>query len=152
MGYAFPVAFDAPIELLGLNLVGGNGFIWIDLFWRSTARHQETYELSVHLLDPETGQSFVSASGTIQKQSWKKGELFGERMILWLDAVPPGQYSLGLALGDRRSIDRRTGELLPETVAVLNVPVLVQPPASKDSPVLDKGGIIAHPPFTPAEP
>jgi hypothetical protein len=126
MGSSCQVAFEAPIEMLGYSLSGGDSYIWADLFWRSTAKHQRTYELSLHLFDPETLEQVVQAEGAIQKDQWKKGELFGERMLLWVDGVPPGQYRLGIRIDVTPVIQDCGAELLPGNVILLDAPVIVQ--------------------------
>jgi hypothetical protein len=132
MGSAARIGFETPLELLGYNLEGGEGFLWVDLFWRSTAQHQKTHFLWVHLLDPETGQSVVSEEGIIQKFDWREGDLFQERRILWLDDVAPGEYTLGVALDAAPVVDEQTARLLPDRVVMLDVPIRVLPVALKD--------------------
>jgi hypothetical protein len=132
MGSAAHVGFDAPVELLGTNLDAGEGFLWVDLFWRGTARHERTHFMWVHLLDPETGQSVVSEEGLIMKYDWREGDLFQDRRILWLDDVPPGEYRLGVAL-DATPTDYWEGAvLLPSGVVMLDVPVHVLPGAAAE--------------------
>jgi hypothetical protein len=126
MGLSCEVAFDAPVEMLGYSLSGGESYIWTDLSWRSAAKHQRTYELSLHLFDPETMQQILQAEGTIQKDQWKKGELFGERMLLWVDGVPPGQYRLGIRIDAAPVIQDCNAELLPGNVILLDAPVVVE--------------------------
>ncbi len=126
MGSSSQVAFDAPIELLGYGLSGSDSYVWVDLFWRSTAKHQRTYDLSLHLYDPETLQQIVQAEGTIQKDQWKKGELFGERMLLWVDGVPPGRYRLGLKIDAAPVTHDDNVEVLPGNVILLDELVLIE--------------------------
>ena len=98
MGTLSPVAFDAPMELLGYNLVRGDGVLWTDIFLRSRDKHQGSYLLSVQLLDPGTGRVVSQAQGVIPERLWKRGDLYQERRILWLDDVRPGRYSLRIVL------------------------------------------------------
>lgn len=151
MGSTFGVTFDAPTELLGYNLEGGDGFVWVDLFWRGLDRHHQAYSLLVQLLDPTTGHPVVSNDGFIPKLDWRKGEIFQERRILWLKDVPQGQYSLGIVLSpkaepDKRipAFDRHTAEPWLEDMAISDIPVLVLPKALQDSPVPEERRIVAY--------
>jgi hypothetical protein len=146
MGSVAHVGFDEPFEMLGYSLTAGEGSIWVDLFWHSTAKHQKTHFLWVHLLDPETGQSVVSEEGLIMKYDWKEGDLFQERRILWLDDVAPGQYALGVALDATPIVDEQAASLLPGGVVMLDVAVRVSPAGLKDSPASEEGGIVGDTP------
>jgi hypothetical protein len=112
MGSPCYVAFDAAIELLGHNLMEGDGFVWIDLFWRSTAAHQRAYPRAIHLTDPSTGQSIAWSAGFVQKYEWEKGELFQERIVLWLDHALPDHALLGIELDGRLITDGCRADLL----------------------------------------
>jgi hypothetical protein len=114
MGRAAPVAFDAPIELLGYNLVQAEGFAWLDLYWRSTAKHDSTYNLTVQLVDPVDGTIIASAEAPIQKHQWRRRDLHQERLLLWLDTEPGDRISLGIKLEGVDALDPGTGEPLPE--------------------------------------
>jgi hypothetical protein len=135
MGSVAHVGFDEPFEMLGYSLTAREGSIWVDLFWRSTANHQKTHFLWVHLLNPETGQSVVSEEGLIGKYDWKEGDLFQERRILWLDDVAPGQYALGVALDATPIVDDQGASLLPGGVVMLDVAVRVLPAGLWTSPL-----------------
>ena len=152
MGFGLPATFDSPMELQGYNLEGGDGFVWTDLFWRSMVKHQASYPVSVHLLDPETGQSVSQVDGVIPEHEWNRGDLYADRWILWLDDVPPGRYSLGIALDGSPASEQRVGEPSPENLAVLDVPLLVLPASSHDSAAPEEGWIIAYTTAAPATP
>jgi hypothetical protein len=98
MGVSSPAAYDAPMELLGYNLVGEEGFVWADLFLRSTDKYQGSYFLSAQLVDLDTGQIVSHSDDIIPGRKWKKGDLFQERRILWLNDITPGRYSLRVVL------------------------------------------------------
>jgi len=98
MGISAPEAYDVPMELLGYNLVDEDGYAWADLFLRSTDRHQGSYSLAVQLVDLDTGQIVSRSDSTIPDRLWKKGDLFQERRILWLDDTMPERYSLRVTL------------------------------------------------------
>jgi len=144
MGTSSPVAFDAPMELLGYNMVGGDGFVWVDLFWRSTAKHQGSYSLSVQLADPESGQCFAHVENVIPEHAWKEGDLYQERRFLWLNDVAPGRYPLSIALQGPPAPQPYAGEPTPGETAVLEVPLLVLPASAKGSEVPEPGWIIAY--------
>jgi hypothetical protein len=126
MGSSSRVVFDAPIELLGFSLSEGDSYMWADLYWHSTARHQKTYGLSLHLFDAETLQQILQAEGTIQKDQWRRGELFGERMLLWVDGVPPGRYRLGVQVDATPIFVDDNLELLPGNVILLDEIVVIK--------------------------
>jgi hypothetical protein len=144
MGTSSPAAFDAPMELLAYNMVGGDGFLWVDLFWRSTAKHQGSYSLSVELADPESGQCPTHAESIIPEHAWKEGDLYQERRILWLNDVAPGRYSLCIVLQGPPAPDPYAGDPSPGEVAVLEVPLLVLPAPAKGSDVPEPGWIVAY--------
>ena len=121
MGRAAAVSFDAPIELLGYNLVRGEGFAWLDLYWRSTAKHDTTYDLAVQLVDPVDGAVVASAEAPIQKHQWKRRDLHQERLLLWLDREPGEQVLLGIELEGVNALDPDSGQPLPEGGILLEV-------------------------------
>jgi 4-amino-4-deoxy-L-arabinose transferase-like glycosyltransferase len=151
MGFAWGVTFDASIELLGYNLEGGDGFVWIDLFWRSLDRHHQAYSSLVQLLDPTTKQPIALNDSFIQKLDWRKGEIFQDRRILWLRDVPQGQYSLGIVLSPKAepekripAFDKHSTEPWPDNMAIPDIPALVLPATLKDSPVSKRGRVVAY--------
>jgi hypothetical protein len=144
MGTSSPAAFDAPMELQGYNMVGGDGFVWVDLFWRSTAKHQGSYSLSVQLADPESGQCVTHVEDVIPEHAWKEGDLYQERRILWLNDVAPGRYPLCIALQGPPAPQPYAGEPTPGETAVLEVPLLVLPASAKGSEVPEPGWIVAY--------
>jgi hypothetical protein len=143
-GHAQKVAFDAPIELQGYHAVGGDNFVWVDLLWRATADHVRSYEQVVHLIDPASGQSLASASGPMQYLVWGEGMVSGERVVLWADGVPPGDYALAVSLRDTTAIDGQSGQPLPGNMAVLEVPVRVLPATARDLPPPEDGAVIIY--------
>jgi hypothetical protein len=144
MGQPAGVVLDPPMEIAGYNLAGGDGFLWTDLFVRSTEKHDGTPFLTVRLVDAETGQSAVSENGLIMKYQWKQGDLIQERRVLWLDGVRPGRYRLGVALDHDPTIDLQTGELVTEHTVTLDTPVLVLPAGAPEPEGLEPGTIVAH--------
>ncbi len=86
------------MELSGYNLVGGDGFVWTDLFLRAMDKHQGSYFLSVQLVDVETGQEVLASDDIIPDHTWKRGDLYQERRILWLNDIAPGRYYLRIVL------------------------------------------------------
>jgi hypothetical protein len=143
MGTYSPATYDAPMELLGYNLAGGEGFVWTDLFLRSTDKHQGSYFLSVQLVDPDTGMRVSHSDDIIPDHSWKKGDLYGEQRILWLDDVAPGRYSLRIVLQGPPAPGWNT-EPSPGDVVVQDVPLLVLPLSARDQGVVEAGTIIAY--------
>jgi hypothetical protein len=144
MGYGERTAFEAPMELLGYDMVGGEGFVWVDLFWRSTARHQASHFLSVHLVNPETGQSMSHVDDVVPEQEWNEGDLYGERRVLWLNDVPPGRYALGIEIDGQGTAYQDPGSPASNRLVMLDVPVRVLAASSKGSGVAEAGGIVAY--------
>ncbi|MGD9374376.1 MAG: hypothetical protein PVJ23_01220 [Anaerolineae bacterium] len=143
MGYPVQTTFDASLEVLGANLVGGDGFVWTDLFLRSTERHQGSYFLSVQLLDPDTGRDVSHSDDIISERPWKDGDLYQERRILWLNDVPPGQYSLRVVLQGPPAPPYYV-EPSPGDVAVLDVPLLVLPASERGAGPPEGDWIVAY--------
>lgn len=143
MGTSSPAAYDAPMELLGYSLAGGEGFVWTDLFLRSTDKHQGSYLLSVQLVDPDTGQAVSHSDDIIPEHTWKEGDLYGEQRILWLDDVPPGQYSLRIVLQGPPAPGWYS-EPSPGEVVDQDVPLLVLPLSARDQGEVDAETIIAY--------
>ena len=151
VGHEYLATYDAPVELLGYNLVGDEGFVWVDLYWRATAPLDEPLILTMHLLDPVTGGPLASAGDILHRLEWKRGDLLHETRVMWLDDVPQGQYSLGLVLSPQaepersiRAFDGAKGEPWPDEMAVLDQPVLVLPAALRDLPVSSEGRMVAY--------
>ena len=136
MGSPCYVAFDVAIELLGYDLMEGDGFAWIDLYWRSTAAHQRTYPRTIHLIDASTGQSIAQSAGTVQKYEWEKGDLFQERMVLWLDDALPDEPLLGIELDGKLVTDGCRADLLVGEYAEALPPgqLVYVSPISRDDP------------------
>jgi hypothetical protein len=128
------------LEVLGYNLIGGDGFVWADLFLRSTEKHQGSYVLSLQLVGPDSDRDVSHSDDIIPYREWKQGDLHQERRLLWLDGVPPGQYALRILLQSTPlSVPPAPGD-----VAVLDVPLLVLPASQKGSIALEEGWIVAY--------
>lgn len=151
MGYAFPVTFNAPIEMLGYNVAAGGDFLLVDLYWRSLTDHSQAYMLFVQFLDPATGQMVATNDDVIHKLEWTEGEIVQERRIFMTKDIPLGQYLLGVGLylpGEPNAriltFDKRSGKQWPGNQAVLDVPILVLPRTMEDSPVSEEGRIVVY--------
>jgi hypothetical protein len=143
MGNAAPATFDAPLELLGYNLIGGDGFVWADLFLRSTERHQASYSLSVQMVGAEGGREVSRSDAIISDRRWKAGDLYQSRRLLGLDGVPPGQYSLRIVLRPAPV----SSPPVPGDIALLDVPLLVLPASEQGTTALQEDWIVAHTPL-----
>jgi hypothetical protein len=151
VGYALHTIFDAPIEMLGYNLTEGDGFVWTDLYWRGLEEHIQNYLLSIELIDPKTGQRFLSDHALMPKSEWGSGDLFHERRISWLDNVPQGQYSMGVSLHlDEKpqelipALNASTNEQWPGNVVMLDIPLLVLPASLKGSSPPGEGRLVVY--------
>jgi hypothetical protein len=142
MGHAAPAAFEVPMELLGYSLIGGDGFVWTDLFLRSTEKHQGAYKLSVELVETSGGQEVPRSEGVIPDRRWKAGDLYQARRLLRLDGVPPGQYSLRIVLQRAQAFSAP----LPGDIAWVEAPLLVLPASEPATTVLEEDWIVAHTP------
>jgi hypothetical protein len=150
MGRAVPVAFDAPIELLGYNVVAGDGLVWVDLYWRSVADHGAIHA-SVQLIDPATRERVAASDGVIAGAGQNEGEILHERRLIMTNDILPGQYSLGIALYDPSSAgsrigatDVQSGELWPGNMVMLGAPVLVVPSTPSAATGQEEGRIVVH--------
>jgi hypothetical protein len=126
MGFSSPVDFQDSMELTGYNMMGGDGFVWTDLFLRSSSRHTGSYLLSAQFLDPGTGQVVSRLDDTIPNRKWKREDLYQQRQILWLDNTAPGRYSLRVVL-EGPPAPTQYREPSPGEVAALEVPLVVLP-------------------------
>jgi hypothetical protein len=108
------VPFDSTVELLGYDWMEGDGFVWVDLYWRSTDRHERRYPRAIFLTDPSTGRSIGQAAGVIEKHEWEKGELFQDRVLLWLEDSLPDEPLLAIELDGNRITDGCRADLLVE--------------------------------------
>jgi hypothetical protein len=143
MGSSSPAAFEAPVELLGYNLLGGAGFVWTDLFLRATDRHQGSYFLSVQLLDRENGQQVLHSDDIIPDRRWKRGDLYQERRILWLNDVEPGRYTLRIVLQGPPAPEWYVAPS-PGVVATIEVPLLILPKSEEGPTGVEAGTICAY--------
>jgi hypothetical protein len=144
MGYAEHKSLNLPLELLGYNLVGGEGLVWVDLFWRSTAKHRGGYSVSVELEHPETRLSLDHMDGTIPEQAWKVGDLYGEQMVMWLDNVSTGSYSVRVSVQELPASSRLIDPPWPGDTVVLDRPLVVLPASAIGEAVPEDGGIFAY--------
>jgi hypothetical protein len=167
LGRAFPATFDAPIEMLGYDLLAGDRFVWVDLYWRSLVDHEQPYVLFVQLLEAETGRRVAASDDVLHKLEWSAGDIVHERRLMMVDGVPPGQYELALGLYyPDRADDRiparkptkgrtRGGEAWPGNVVRLDIPVVVLASLLKDSAVSEDDRLVVYTSDTggvPAEP
>jgi hypothetical protein len=146
----FPIAFDAPIEMLGYRIDPGNDVLWIDMAWRALADHHQSYVLFLQLLHPVTRELVVRTSDVaIQRLDWKAGDVVHEQRGLFIDDIPQGQYELAVGLylvgaPDRRiaAFDGQDGKPWPGAQAVLDLPVLALPRSLQDTPVSREGRVV----------
>jgi hypothetical protein len=143
MGSPSPAAFEAPIKLLGYSLVGGDGFVWSDLFLRAMDKHQGSYFLSVQLVDRETGRDISHSDDIIPDHMWKRGDLYQERRLLWLNDVSPGRYCLRVVVQGPPAPGWYVVPS-PGEVVTLEVPLLVLPHSENDPAAVESGTILAY--------
>jgi hypothetical protein len=151
MGYRYPVAFDAPIEMLGYNLEAGDDILWIDLYWRALTDHEQAYMLFPQLLNPVTREKVSRTSDDIlQGIRWVKGEIIHERRILAINEIPQGQYVLAIGLypagepGERVAAFGPDGQQWPGDQAILDVPILALPRTLEGRAVSHEGRIVVY--------
>ena len=140
-----------PSNFWATTWPGGDGYLWLDLYWRGLEEHAQRYLLGLSLLDQKTGQVVASSQDRIPKLDWREGDLVHERRVLWINDVPQGQYSLGIALSREQepeewivAFDAQGGEPWPLAVALLDAPVLILPTGLKESAVSDDGRVLAY--------
>jgi hypothetical protein len=151
MGYRYPVAFDAPVEMLGYNLEAGDGILWVDLYWRALADHAQAYVLFPQLLNPVTREKLSRTSDDILHGiQWKKGEIIHERRILAINDIPQGQHVLGIGLylsgkpGERIAAFGPDGQQWPGNQSILDVPILALSRTLKGRAVSQEGRIVVY--------
>jgi hypothetical protein len=98
LGHAFPVAFDAPIESLGYRMMAAEGAIWLDVYWRSLADHDQAYKLFVQVFDEATGLVVENSDDILHQLEWQDGSVLQSHRVLFLDRAAPGEYELGYGL------------------------------------------------------
>ena len=131
------------MELLGYNLVGGDGFIWTDLFLRARDKHRGSYFRSVQLVDLETGRQVSHSDDIIDEHMWKRGNLYQERRLLWLNDVAPGKYYVRVVLQGPPAPPWYVVPSPGEVVA-LEVPLLVLSDSEKDLVAAEAGEILVY--------
>jgi hypothetical protein len=94
MGVSAPATVDSFVDLVGYNLVLGDGFVWADLFLRRTNQHQGAVALSLQLVDLDSGQVASQSNHEVRGLGWQEGDLWHERRILWLEGALPESLSL----------------------------------------------------------
>jgi hypothetical protein len=114
----------------------GDGFAWVDLYWRSTATHQRSYPRALYLIDRSTGQSIGQTAGIMENLAWQEGELYQERVVLWLEDALPDEPLLAIELDGKLVTDGCRADLLVEDY------VGTLPPGQQVyvSPILADGG------------
>ena len=146
-GYAFPVAPNTPMGMLGYSIAAGDDSLWVDLYWQGLADHQQPYVLSARLLDLATGQQVTLGDDIVNELEWTSKEMNGGRRIPMTGDIPQGEYRLGVRLYFPRDPNDRipaSGKQWSENRVVLDVPVLVLPATLKGSPVSKQGRIVVY--------
>ena len=151
LGEAFPVRYEAPVELRGYRVVEGDGAIWLDLYWQALTDHEQAYRLFVQLVDPLTGTPVANSDDLLPQLAWQAGDVLQAHRVLFTDRILQGLYRLafGLARNDdpgRRipAIDPASGERWRGDLAVLAPSVLVLPRALEGQEIPDQGRILVY--------
>jgi len=151
IGCRYPVAFDAPVEMIGYHLEAGDDILWIDLYWRVLSDNKPVPVLFLQLLNPVTREQVSRTSDdTLNWIQWKKGEIIHERRILTTNDLLPGQYVLGIGLYPAGKPDKRIaafgpdGQQWPGNQAILDVPILVLPRTLKEKAQSQEGRIVVY--------
>jgi hypothetical protein len=105
------VRFGESILLLGYDLQPLADSLDLVLYWQAGRRVDRSYKVFVHLVDLSAGTS-VAQSDSIPRQWthpthwWESGEVVEDRVVLSLEGVPPGRYSLVVGLYEEDTGER----------------------------------------------
>jgi hypothetical protein len=91
--------FGDSILLRGYDLQALTDSLELVLYWQARERVERSYKVFVHLVDPATGtpvtqSDSVPCQWTYPTDWWESGEVVEDPVVLSLDGVSPGRYSL----------------------------------------------------------
>jgi hypothetical protein len=151
LGKAYPVHYEAPVEMTGYRVVEGEGAIWLDLYWQALADHEQAYKLFSQLIDPLTGVAVANSDDLLPQLAWRAGDVLQAHRVLFADRVPQGLYRLafGLSRNDEPgqripATDPASGERWPGDLGVLPPSVLVLPRALEGLGTPHEGRVLVY--------
>jgi len=108
------VDFASLVTLKGYNLAQTDDSLRLTLLWQSLSATDEDYTVFVHLFAPDdesivTQSDAMPQAGAYPTSWWVPGEVVSETIVLSLEEVPPGSYSLAVGLYDRDFFRLRAG-------------------------------------------
>jgi hypothetical protein len=106
-------ALGNSLELLGYDLIQSASNLYLSPHWRLQATTDRDYKFFAHLVDAATGELVAQYDAMPQlwgypTSAWAQDETIADLMIISLEGVSPGEYSLAVG-----AYDGATGERLP---------------------------------------
>jgi hypothetical protein len=117
-GFAVPVmtqevgaTFGDDLRLLGYDLETEADSLHITLHWQALRQMEVSYTMFVHLFDPATGEivsqaDVVPYGYTYPTTWWEAGEVVSDEVVVSLEEVLPGTYSLAIGVYDANTGER----------------------------------------------
>ena len=101
MSHVVGAAFGDDLQLLGYDLQTEVNALYITLHWQALRKMDTNYAMFVHLFDAASGEIVSQADVMPYKFTyftawWKAGEVVSDQIVIPLDGVPPGIYSLAV--------------------------------------------------------
>ena len=111
MQRAANVVYGHDLRLLGYDLEKDAAAIHLTLHWQALRRMDVMYKFFVHLYDVESGalvaQADVVPRGwTYPNTWWEAEEVVSDKVVLSLEGVPAGTYSLAVGVYDPETGER----------------------------------------------
>ncbi|MFL7793914.1 MAG: hypothetical protein AB8I69_17350, partial [Anaerolineae bacterium] len=111
MQYAADVVYGHDLRLLGYDLQNDDVAIHLTLHWQALRRMDGMYKFFVHLYDVESGalvaQADVVPHGwTYPNTWWEAEEVVSDKVVLSLEGVSAGTYSLAVGVYDAETGER----------------------------------------------
>jgi hypothetical protein len=110
---AAEASLDDSLNLLGYDLIQSESNLFLSPHWRLQEITDRDFKFFAHLVDSATGELAAQYDAIPQvwgypTSAWTQGQVVADLMIVPLESVPPGEYSLAIG-----AYDVTTGELLP---------------------------------------
>jgi hypothetical protein len=114
--------FGQDLRLLGYDLRTEVDAIHITLHWQALRRMDTNYTMFVHVLDDASGEivsqvDVMPYGFTYFTAWWQEGEVVSDQIVVPLEGVPSGRYSLAVGVydadtGERLSIPGQPSDLI----------------------------------------
>jgi hypothetical protein len=119
-------ALGEPLSLLGYDLIQGRSNLVLSPHWTVRENMDRDYKFFAHLIDTKSGvlaaqYNAVPLAWGYPTSTWETGRVVADLMIIPLNQIPPGEYSLNVGAYDMGTGERLAGEgqiTLPETITI----------------------------------